>query len=48
MVTDNLGFFIYVFSSIFVVVSPISGVVTFISLTSKMTQKEKMISQKKR
>jgi len=41
MVTDNLGFFIYVFSSIFVVVSPISGVVTFISLTSKMTQKEK-------
>lgn len=41
MVTENLGFFIYVFSSIFVVVSPISGVVTFISLTSKMTRKEK-------
>ncbi|KKG13042.1 MarC family protein [Methanosarcina sp. 2.H.A.1B.4] len=41
MVTGNLGFFIYVFSSIFVVVSPISGVVTFISLTSKMTRKEK-------
>ncbi|MCC4771911.1 NAAT family transporter [Methanosarcina sp. DH2] len=41
MVNENLGFFIYVFSSIFVVVSPISGVVTFISLTSKMTRKEK-------
>ena len=41
MVAENLGFFIYVFSSIFVVVSPISGVVTFISLTSKMTRKEK-------
>jgi len=41
MVAENLGFFIYAFSSIFVVVSPISGVVTFISLTSKMTRKEK-------
>jgi multiple antibiotic resistance protein len=41
MVFENLGFFIYVFSSIFVVVSPISGVVTFISMTSKMTRKEK-------
>jgi len=41
MVDGNLGFFIYVFSSLFVVVSPISGVVTFISLTSKMTFKEK-------
>jgi len=41
MVAENLGFFIYVFSSIFVVVSPIRGVVTFISLTSKMTRKEK-------
>ena len=41
MVVENLAFFIYVFSSIFVVVSPISGVVTFISLTSKMTHKEK-------
>lgn len=41
MVAENLAFFIYVFSSIFVVVSPVSGVVTFISLTSKMTHKEK-------
>lgn len=41
MVNENLGFFIYVFSSIFVIVSPIGGVVTFISLTSQMTRKEK-------
>jgi len=41
MVDGNLGFFIYVFSSMFVIVSPISGVVTFISLTSQMTLKDK-------
>jgi multiple antibiotic resistance protein len=41
MVTENIGFFIYTFTSVFVVVSPISGVVTFISLTSKMTHDEK-------
>lgn len=41
MIAENVGFFIYAFTSIFVVVSPISGVVTFISLTSKMTREEK-------
>jgi multiple antibiotic resistance protein len=41
MMTENIGFFIYTFTSVFVVVSPISGVVTFISLTSKMTHDEK-------
>jgi multiple antibiotic resistance protein len=41
MITNNMGFFIYTFTSIFVVVSPISGVVTFISLTSEMTHDEK-------
>lgn len=41
MIAENFGFFIYAFTSIFVVVSPISGVVTFISLTSKMTHDEK-------
>ncbi|WP_292388077.1 MarC family protein [Methanosarcina sp. UBA5] len=40
-ITKNIGFFIYTFTSVFVVVSPISGVVTFISLTSKMTHEEK-------
>ncbi len=41
IMTENIGFFIYTFTSVFVVVSPISGVVTFISLTSKMTHDEK-------
>ncbi|MCC4768363.1 NAAT family transporter [Methanosarcina sp. DH1] len=41
MITENIGFFIYAFTSVFVVISPISGVVTFISLTSKMTRDEK-------
>jgi multiple antibiotic resistance protein len=41
MIAENVGFLIYAFTSIFVVVSPISGVVTFISLTSKMTREEK-------
>jgi multiple antibiotic resistance protein len=41
MIAENAGFFIYAFTTIFVVVSPISGVVTFISLTSKMTREEK-------
>jgi len=38
---DSISFFIYSFMSIFVVVSPLSAVVTFISLTSKMTFEEK-------
>jgi multiple antibiotic resistance protein len=41
VIAENLGFLIYTFTTIFVVVSPISGVVTFISLTSKMTHDEK-------
>ncbi|WP_292381542.1 MarC family protein [Methanosarcina sp. UBA289] len=41
MITGNIGFLIFTFTSVFVVVSPISGVVTFISLTSKMTHEEK-------
>jgi multiple antibiotic resistance protein len=41
VIAENLGFLIYTFTTIFVVVSPISGVVTFISLTSKMTHEEK-------
>lgn len=38
---DGFSFFIYAFLSIFVIVSPLSGVVTFISLTSNMTLHEK-------
>jgi multiple antibiotic resistance protein len=41
MISDSFGFFIYIFTTIFVVVNPISGVVIFISLTSKMTHKDK-------
>lgn len=41
MITENLGFLIHVFTIIFVVVNPISAVVTFISLTSKMIDEEK-------
>ncbi|MFZ2499295.1 MAG: MarC family protein [Methanosarcina sp.] len=41
MIVENLGFFIYAFTSIFVIVDPVSGVVTFISLTSGMTCEEK-------
>ncbi|HII02592.1 TPA: MarC family protein [Methanosarcinaceae archaeon] len=38
---DSISFFIYSLMSVFVVVSPLSAVVTFISLTSKMTFEEK-------
>ncbi|WMW25456.1 MarC family protein [Methanolobus sediminis] len=38
---DNTAFFIYAFSSLFAIVSPVGGVVTFVSLTSDMTQDEK-------
>ena len=38
---EKLGFLIYTFTTILVVVSPISGVVTFISLTSEMTNEKK-------
>jgi multiple antibiotic resistance protein len=41
MILKSLEFFIYAFTSIFVIVDPISGVVTFISMTSKMTHEEK-------
>ena len=47
MIAENIGFFIYAFTTIFVVVSPISGVVTFISLTSKMTREDKNAIAKK-
>jgi len=41
VIVENLAFFIYAFTSIFVIVDPVSGVVTFISLTSGMTCEEK-------
>jgi multiple antibiotic resistance protein len=47
VLVEYLGFFIYVFTSIFVIVDPISGVVTFISLTDGMTCEEKNLIAKK-
>jgi multiple antibiotic resistance protein len=41
LIAEKLGFLIYAFTTILVVVSPISGVVTFISLTCEMTNAEK-------
>ncbi|WP_340820823.1 NAAT family transporter [Methanolobus sp. WCC4] len=39
--TDNFAFFIYAFSSLFAIVSPVGGVITFVSLTSDMSLDEK-------
>lgn len=44
---DNISYFIYSFVSIFVVVSPIGVLITFISLTSTITQREKNLIAKK-
>lgn len=41
VIAESLGFFIFVFTSIFVIVDPVSGVVSFISLTNGMTCEEK-------
>jgi multiple antibiotic resistance protein len=40
---DNTAFFIYAFASLFAIISPIGGVVTFISLTNRLTFDEKNI-----
>jgi multiple antibiotic resistance protein len=44
---DDLAFLTYTFISIFVIVNPIGGVVTFISLTSRLTFEEKNILAKR-
>lgn len=41
MIAESLSFFVFAFTSIFVIVDPISGAVTFVSMTSKMTNMEK-------
>jgi multiple antibiotic resistance protein len=41
MIVESLGFLIYTFTSIFVIVDPISGAVTFVSMTSDMTDEKK-------
>jgi len=39
--TDIAAFFIYAFTSIFIIVNPVSGILTFISLTAGMNEKER-------
>lgn len=41
MIVENLEFFIFAFTSVFVIVDPISGALTFVSITSEMTNEEK-------
>jgi len=38
---ESVSFFIYAFTSIFVIVNPVSGVLTFISLTGKMSEAQR-------
>ena len=38
---EAITFFIYAFASIFVIVNPVAGLITFISLTSEMTADER-------
>ncbi|WP_321420091.1 MarC family protein [uncultured Methanomethylovorans sp.] len=44
---DLITFFIYSFVSIFVIVSPLDGVVTFVSMTSGMSNKQRQILGRK-
>ncbi|MCE8422921.1 MAG: NAAT family transporter [Candidatus Methanoperedens sp.] len=40
--TTNLTFFIYAFTSIFAIVNPVSGVMTFVSITARMNVADKI------
>jgi len=44
---ESITFFIYAFASIFVIVNPVAGLITFISLTSEMTVDERNASVKR-
>jgi multiple antibiotic resistance protein len=44
---DLITFFIYSFVSIFIIVSPLDGVVTFVSMTSGMTDKQRQMLGRK-
>jgi multiple antibiotic resistance protein len=47
MTFENLEFFIFAFTSIFVIVDPISGAVTFVSMTNEMTNQAKNVIARK-
>ena len=44
---EAITFFIYAFASIFVIVNPVAGLITFISLTSEMTTDERNATVKR-
>lgn len=44
---EAITFFIYAFASIFVIVNPVAGLITFISLTSEMTVAERNATVKR-
>ncbi|KAF5417455.1 MAG: hypothetical protein C5S49_03360 [Candidatus Methanogaster sp.] len=44
---EAITFFIYAFASIFVIVNPVAGLITFISLTSEMTAGERNATVKR-
>ncbi len=44
---EAITFFIYAFASIFVIVNPVAGLITFISLTSEMTADERNATVKR-
>jgi len=45
--TSDITFFIYAFTSIFAIVNPVSGVMAFISMTSHMSQSDKIYIAKR-
>ena len=47
MIVEYLEFFIFAFTSIFVIVDPISGAVTFVSMTNEMTNEAKNVIARK-
>lgn len=44
---EPITFFIYAFTSIFIIVNPVSGIITFIALTQGMTNEEKKETAKR-
>jgi multiple antibiotic resistance protein len=44
---EAITFFVYAFASIFVIVNPVAGLITFISLTSEMTADERNATVKR-
>jgi multiple antibiotic resistance protein len=45
--TQELNFFIYALTSIFIIVNPVSGVMVFISMTAQMSQADKIYIAKR-